>query len=141
MFIKMQQHIPSDHMCYIIKSIKTNKIYIGYTINFERRLRQHNGELVGGAKKTSLSRPWTPVCIIKGFYEKSEALRFEYRLQHPRTKKKYSEPAIRYIVTELNKLIYDGDGKKGAKKSWPRMNILWYYDYKIIHDRVINSTI
>lgn len=133
--------IASDHVCYILKSVYHNKIYIGYTINFERRIRQHNGELAGGAKKTSTCRPWTPICIIRGFYDKSEALRFEFRMQHLKTRKRQSETVINYIVNELNKLIYDGDGKRGSKRSWPQLNILWYYDYQIIHTKVINSTI
>jgi len=35
---------------YCLKGHKTNKTYVGSTNNFERRLRQHNGTIVGGAK-------------------------------------------------------------------------------------------
>ena len=34
-----------------------NTLYTGVTINTERRLRQHNGELAGGAKYTAVRRP------------------------------------------------------------------------------------
>ncbi|KAJ0975614.1 hypothetical protein J5N97_017579 [Dioscorea zingiberensis] len=30
-------------------------------------LKQHNGELKGGAKASSAGRPWTLACIIRGF--------------------------------------------------------------------------
>ncbi|MEE2887659.1 MAG: GIY-YIG nuclease family protein [Planctomycetota bacterium] len=32
--------------------------YVGITTDVERRLRQHNGELPGGAKATRANRPW-----------------------------------------------------------------------------------
>ena len=37
---------------YLLKSTK-GTTYVGATVNLERRLRQHNKELVGGAKATT----------------------------------------------------------------------------------------
>ena len=55
------------------------KKYIGCTNNFERRIRQHNGELVGGARYTTSHGPgWAPVHFAVGFLNKSEALSFEW---------------------------------------------------------------
>lgn len=34
-----------------------NTLYCGITTNLQKRLRQHNGELVGGAKYTNVRRP------------------------------------------------------------------------------------
>lgn len=34
-----------------------NTLYCGITTNLEKRVRQHNGELVGGAKYTKVRQP------------------------------------------------------------------------------------
>jgi predicted GIY-YIG superfamily endonuclease len=75
--------IAGKHVCYIIAN-NGNKTYNGYTNNFPRRLRQHNGELVGGAKATSVCRgEWKPIAIITGFADNHEALSCEWRIKHP----------------------------------------------------------
>ncbi|KAK7848391.1 structure-specific endonuclease subunit slx1, partial [Quercus suber] len=40
-------------------------------------LKQHNGELKGGAKASRAGRPWVCACIIQGFKDQSEACEFE----------------------------------------------------------------
>ena len=45
------------YFVYILSEIGGNRTYIGYTVNLQRRLRQHNGEIVGGAKATR-GRKW-----------------------------------------------------------------------------------
>lgn len=133
--------IPSDHLCYILKSSVSNRTYIGYTINFPHRIRQHNGDIVGGAKRTMKGRPWYPICLIRGFYEASSALRFEYRLQHPGRRKKRAEDAVLFTLQTLVNLINSGDGSiaKNNKMPWPKLNIKWYDSrYSILHCNVIN---
>lgn len=60
---------------------ENGRTYIGATTNYERRLRQHNKELVGGARSTSNHGPWKMVRILAGFRTKSEAYRWEKLLK------------------------------------------------------------
>ena len=53
------------------------KTYVGSTNDFCRRLKQHNGDLKGGAKASRAGRPWVCACIVRGFANRSEACKFE----------------------------------------------------------------
>ena len=75
----------SMHGCYLLRSLKpnSNKTYIGFFALYmewsnkrwcrytkgdpRRRLRQHNGEIKGGAASTRSSRPWQIELFIHGF--------------------------------------------------------------------------
>lgn len=73
------------HHVYLLQSIvKPGKTYIGYTVDPRRRLRQHNGEIVGGAKRTSRNRPWRIICYIEGFPDNHTALKYEWCNNHPK---------------------------------------------------------
>jgi len=57
--------------------------YAGVSPDPVRRLRQHNGEIKGGAKYTTSKGPgWTHVCLVEGFRTKIEAMQFEWAVKH-----------------------------------------------------------
>ena len=81
----------NNYYCYILKSdnpLYSNLTYNGSTNNLKRRLRQHNGEIVGGAKYTKNKGPWKYYVILEGFKNKNEALSCEWRIKHPTNKRK-----------------------------------------------------
>lgn len=73
----------SKHIVYLLSSTTTKRTYVGYTVDIERRLRQHNGIIKGGAKYTKNGRPWIVSAIVEGFPNKTTALQFEWRAHHP----------------------------------------------------------
>ena len=70
-----------EYYVYLLQST-SHTTYIGATIDLNHRLRQHNGEIKGGARATSMKvnkgEKWTRVCHVKGFPSWSEALKFEW---------------------------------------------------------------
>ena len=73
----------SKYCCYMLSN-NDGKTYIGSTNNFKRRIRQHNKEITGGARYTSIFMTpdgWKPVIIINGFKTHSNALSFEWRMK------------------------------------------------------------
>ena len=69
-----------DWLCYVIRS--DNRSYVGITNNLARRLRQHNGEIKGGAKATR-GRQWSLVCTVHDFPSVKALKQFEWRMHHP----------------------------------------------------------
>ncbi|CAN0863628.1 Structure-specific endonuclease subunit slx1, partial [Linum grandiflorum] len=60
-------------------------------------LKEHNGELKGGAKASRSGRPWVCACLIKGFCDRSEACKFETKwkgLSRKLSRKRASNEAV-----------------------------------------------
>lgn len=84
-----------------------HSLYTGVTANLRRRLRQHNGELAGGARYTQSRRPVAVVWVMAAA-DRSAAQRLEARLK--RLSKGDKEKLIR--GTELSALLGEPlDGK------------------------------
>jgi predicted GIY-YIG superfamily endonuclease len=55
--------------------------YVGASTDPPRRLRQHNGEIVGGGKYTSKHRPWVIRAVWGPYANQSEAMKAERALK------------------------------------------------------------
>ena len=78
--------IPALYTVYILRStMRHASLYIGSTPDPPRRLKQHNGEIKGGAARTSRAtlRPWEMVALVSGFPGSVAALKFEWALTNP----------------------------------------------------------
>jgi len=75
-----------DTFVYILKSsVEVNRSYVGVTNCLQRRLRQHNGQLAGGARFTRGSRPWSFYAIfVVG--NRHDALSIEWKIKHQKRK-------------------------------------------------------
>ena len=71
------------HYCYMIYTNDFKHTYIGATTNPFRRLRQHNSELSGGAKATSIQSKkgltWQLGCYVSNIPEWRSTLQIEWR--------------------------------------------------------------
>ena len=101
----------NNYVVYVLTNTTHNKTYIGITNKPERRIRQHNGELVGGAKYTT-SNKGTGQWVFYGFItnlDKYTALSLEKKIKI-RSKKISGSPiekrikAIGSLLTEHNQV-------------------------------------
>ena len=73
----------NNYVVYVLINTSHNKTYIGITNNPQRRIRQHNGELVGGAKYTTSNKgdgSWVFYGFIRNL-EKSQSLSIEKKIK------------------------------------------------------------
>jgi predicted GIY-YIG superfamily endonuclease len=78
-----------QNYCYILANAPDNT-YNGYTNNLQRRIRQHNSEIKGGARCTSGRGPWEYLAIITSndeAFTKQRALSLEWHIKYPTNKR------------------------------------------------------
>ena len=67
---------------YLLQSTD-NSTYVGATVDLDRRLRQHNKIIKGGAHATSMKvevgQTWERACYVEVFPDWQAALQFEWR--------------------------------------------------------------
>jgi predicted GIY-YIG superfamily endonuclease len=87
--------------CYFLECSDRNT-YIGATVDVDRRLRQHNSEIKGGARRTTSRSAggilkWQRILYVSGFSSSQEALRFEWRWKYFSRKSAAKTPMERRI--------------------------------------------
>ena len=124
-----------------------NSTYVGATIDLDRRLRQHNKIIKGGAHATSIKvnagQTWERACYIEGFPDWQAALQFEWRWKQ--ISRKLSNklfPLKRRMIALKQLLALDSSTSKAIPYSqWNTPpNIIFesdiaknfYYDLKLI---------
>lgn len=95
--------------CYLLYTEK-QQTYVGATVDPEKRLRQHNREISGGARATGMrveqGLSWQRACYITGIPEWRSALQIEWRWkQLGRTKFKNIKNPIERRLYSLKLLL------------------------------------
>lgn len=97
-----------------------NATYVGATVDLDKRLRQHNGEISGGAvmttSKVKKGKNWSRVCYVSGFPDWRAALQFEWRWKQISRKISPSISPIERRFKSLHKLLSLG---KSTSKAIP----------------------
>jgi putative endonuclease len=105
--------VPNNYFFYLLINTNNNRTYIGMTNNLIRRLRQHNGDLVGGAKYTHNFKGdgmWDCYGTINNL-NKHLALSIEKKIQR-NTRKFKGIPlekrlhSINYVLNNFNEYIF-----------------------------------
>ena len=93
---------------YLLHSTN-NATYVGATVNLERRLRQHNKEIKGGAHATSIKvdqgEIWERACYIEGFPTWQAELQFEWRWKQLSRKQSAKLFPLKRRMIALNELL------------------------------------
>lgn len=89
------------HFCYALVAdaptagaTRRRRTYVGYTVDPRRRLRQHNGDLCGGARATR-GRRWTHLAVVAGFQTQQQGLQFEWAWKFWTRKRRWRGPTGR----------------------------------------------
>ncbi|NBX74956.1 MAG: hypothetical protein EBQ92_00170, partial [Proteobacteria bacterium] len=95
--------------CYILRNTNEeykNLTYNGSTNDPWRRLRQHNREIVGGAKATEKGK-WEIYVLLTGFVNHNNALSCEWKIKHPTNKKQRPKKycGVKGRVSSLNEVL------------------------------------
>lgn len=83
--------------------------YVGATVDLDRRLRQHNGEIVGGARltgaKVARGKVWKRAAHVSGFPDWKATLQFEWRWKQLSRKQPSSMAPLERRFAALHQLL------------------------------------
>jgi len=125
-----------SNLCYCLINQSGRKTYVGATINMNHRLRQHNGEIKGGAKyTTSHSDIWRTAFTVDNFPNYNELLKFEWKLKKCSRKYNTGIP-LKNRVLGLIDLINSG---KSTKSSVPFLEYQLPLNLNIFDNKILLS--
>ena len=137
-----------EYYVYLLEC-SDNSTYVGATIDIDHRLRQHNGEIKGGAHATTMKvkrgHTWRRILHVRGFPTWSSALQFEWAFKYYSRKYLKKNPLERRMFGlydimnmekptsksvpyyEYNNGFDEEDGVPGPKIVWENENIKKIY--------------
>jgi len=114
-------------MSYVYLLVSTNgNTYIGATVDLDRRLRQHNKEIQGGAHATGMrvakGETWTRAVHVSEFPDWQSALQFEWRWKQLSRKLSIKMNPLERRIQALKQLLSLERPTSKAKtySEWPR---------------------
>lgn len=124
--------------CYILRCVNgenSNCTYNGSTNNIWRRIRQHCGEISGGAKATK-GKKWEYYAIMTGFTNHQNALSCEWRIKHPTNKKKrpLKYCGIKGRIAGLNEVLCQEKWTQQCKINNSDCNFTLYINQDVIKE-------
>ena len=109
-----------NHMFVYLLVSTDGCTYVGATTDLNRRLRQHNKELTGGARatgrKVNSGQTWERVCYVSGFPDWISTLQFEWRWKQLSRKLSKGLNPVHRRMHALHQLIHL---PQSTKKSIP----------------------
>lgn len=95
-----------DHLLYCLVTRGGRRSYVGVTADLKRRLRQHRGEISGGARSTRGYREsvWEVGYVIHGLPSRRVALQWEWRLHRGPRRPRHVE-ALEHRLTTLARAL------------------------------------
>ena len=113
---------------YVVYLLKCeNYSYVGMTNDIFKRLRQHNGEISGGARYTSRRKGWYPVLIIDGFSDMRSAMQCEWRL-------KRGKKGVLGRIKYLNDFLTNNECWTSKSVNIKDQNLIYYLDKDYVNN-------
>ena len=97
----------NEWVCYLIRSLNSNRTYIGSSNNFMKRLNNHN---LGKGAKYTRGETWVPILVISNFENKKSCLSFEAGWKKLSLKRNRKRLAIINLISKYY-LFYSRDSQ------------------------------
>src|SRR5579872_5130353 len=123
-----------SYFCYLLCTLEGKQTYVGATLDPDRRLKQHNGELKGGARSTAIKvaqgSSWKRICYIKDIPSWQAALQIEWKWKNlGRTKfKSIKNPVTRRLYALKTLLSLERPTKKAIPFSEYKTPVVIVWD-------------